>query len=425
MAAFPNVTAIPIREVLERITAVLDQIALAIRLLAAFSIGAGLIVMAGALGVTRHQRLYQSVILKALGATRGFVARVFAVEYALLGAAAGLGGQRARRRARLGGAALGARRPWRWAARHPRCGRARAPPRLALLASASSAPAAARPAAARRAPQRVTPRSAAPRALPGGLGAKPQAVARVRPRERQRARVPRRPRLVSRRDARRRSARAGRAPSRAASPSCTRTTRSSSWSSRPGLLTHRHRARARAHRVSPALGLPGRAAAARAAVHRPPARPRDVGTARLRQVRGGEADAPGPVRGAHRRAGLPSPWSRARPPREQGTLESRLAEDRSSGCARPSPKARRPSPTTGCSRRGQGSLLELSSAPGAGTRSACSSPHRPGRSWATRARRAARAVPAALPARHAPRLRPSGHRQAQVVFESAPPADWV
>jgi putative ABC transport system permease protein len=91
-AAFPNVTAIPIREVLERIAGVLDQIALAIRLLAGVSIATGLIVTAGALGVSRHQRLYQSVILKALGATRGLVARIFAVEYALLGAAAGLGG---------------------------------------------------------------------------------------------------------------------------------------------------------------------------------------------------------------------------------------------------------------------------------------------------------------------------------------------
>jgi putative ABC transport system permease protein len=91
-ATFPNVTAIPVREVLERIAAVLDQIALAIRLLAGVSIATGLIVTAGALGVSRHQRLYQSVILKTLGATRGVVARVFAIEYALLGVAAGLCG---------------------------------------------------------------------------------------------------------------------------------------------------------------------------------------------------------------------------------------------------------------------------------------------------------------------------------------------
>jgi putative ABC transport system permease protein len=48
--------------------------------------------MAGALAATRRQRLYESVILRTLGATRGAVARAFAVEYACLGAAAGVGG---------------------------------------------------------------------------------------------------------------------------------------------------------------------------------------------------------------------------------------------------------------------------------------------------------------------------------------------
>ena len=115
VAAFPNITAIPIREVLERVSAMLDQIALAVRLVAAFSIGAGLIVMAGALAITRQQRLYQSVILKALGATRGFVSRVFAVEYALLGAAAGLAGSALA--ALLAWAVLrfALDVPWRWA----------------------------------------------------------------------------------------------------------------------------------------------------------------------------------------------------------------------------------------------------------------------------------------------------------------------
>src|SRR5262249_12885922 len=92
VAAFPNVTAIPVREVLERVASVLDQIALAMRLVAAWSVLSGLVVMAGALSITRYQRLYDTVILKALGATRAFVGRVFAVEYALLGAGAGLCG---------------------------------------------------------------------------------------------------------------------------------------------------------------------------------------------------------------------------------------------------------------------------------------------------------------------------------------------
>ncbi len=92
VGAFPNVTAIPVREVLAGVAAVLDRIALAVRAIALFAIGTGLVVMAGVLAASRRQRLYESVIFRTLGATRGAVARAFAVEYACLGAAAGAGG---------------------------------------------------------------------------------------------------------------------------------------------------------------------------------------------------------------------------------------------------------------------------------------------------------------------------------------------
>jgi putative ABC transport system permease protein len=92
VAALPNVTAIPVRDILERVSGILGRIALAVRLIALFSIGAGLLVMAATLTASRYQRLYESVILRMLGASRGAVARIFAVEYACLGAAAGLGG---------------------------------------------------------------------------------------------------------------------------------------------------------------------------------------------------------------------------------------------------------------------------------------------------------------------------------------------
>src|SRR4029450_3007966 len=117
VAAFPNITAIPGREVLTRVTSVLDQIALAMRMVAGFSIVSGLVVMAGALAITRYQRLYQSVILKALGASRGLVGRTFAVEYLLLGAGAGLCGTALA--AALAWAVLrfARDRAWAWAAR--------------------------------------------------------------------------------------------------------------------------------------------------------------------------------------------------------------------------------------------------------------------------------------------------------------------
>jgi len=91
-AAFPNVTAIPVRDVLERVGAVLGDMAVAIRVMALFTVATGVVVMAGALTATRYQRLYESAVLRTLGATRGAVARAFAVEYGCLGAAAGLGG---------------------------------------------------------------------------------------------------------------------------------------------------------------------------------------------------------------------------------------------------------------------------------------------------------------------------------------------
>jgi putative ABC transport system permease protein len=90
--AFPNVTAIPVRDVLERVGRVVDQIGVAVRVVALFVIAAGLVVMASALAASRYQRLYESVLLRTLGASRATVARAFAVEYGCLGGAAGVGG---------------------------------------------------------------------------------------------------------------------------------------------------------------------------------------------------------------------------------------------------------------------------------------------------------------------------------------------
>ncbi|MEW6324134.1 MAG: FtsX-like permease family protein [Nitrospirota bacterium] len=90
VAAFPNVTAINMRHVLDAIGSILNRIAHAVRFMAAFTLATGLLVLAGALAATRYRRIRETVILKALGATRGIIARIFAVEYAVLGVTAGL-----------------------------------------------------------------------------------------------------------------------------------------------------------------------------------------------------------------------------------------------------------------------------------------------------------------------------------------------
>ncbi|MCI0527975.1 MAG: FtsX-like permease family protein, partial [Nitrospira sp.] len=92
VSTFPNITAINIRHVLETVRHVLEQIGLVVRFMAIFTIAAGLVVLSGAIATTRHWRTRESVILKTLGATRSLVAQTFAVEYAVLGAIAGLVG---------------------------------------------------------------------------------------------------------------------------------------------------------------------------------------------------------------------------------------------------------------------------------------------------------------------------------------------
>lgn len=88
--SFPNVTAINMGDVLDGFARVLDRLSLAIQAVALFCVLSGGLVMAAALAATRYRRLYESVILKALGATRSVIVRAFAAEYALLGALGGI-----------------------------------------------------------------------------------------------------------------------------------------------------------------------------------------------------------------------------------------------------------------------------------------------------------------------------------------------
>src|SRR5207244_11352452 len=62
----------------------------ALRAGAACGMRAAGIGMASSVASARYRRLYESVILKAVGATRGLVAGSFASEYTLMGAVAGL-----------------------------------------------------------------------------------------------------------------------------------------------------------------------------------------------------------------------------------------------------------------------------------------------------------------------------------------------
>jgi putative ABC transport system permease protein len=86
---FPNVTAIPVREVLAEVSRIADEVALAARAVAAATLLTGALVVAGAVAAGQRRRIYDAVILKVLGATRGDIARIGLTEFAILGVVAG------------------------------------------------------------------------------------------------------------------------------------------------------------------------------------------------------------------------------------------------------------------------------------------------------------------------------------------------
>jgi putative ABC transport system permease protein len=88
--SFPNVTVIPLREVLEGIARLLERMAVVIRWLARITLLAGLVVLSGALAATRYQRLREMAILKAIGSARSDLLRALAVEHLFFGALTGL-----------------------------------------------------------------------------------------------------------------------------------------------------------------------------------------------------------------------------------------------------------------------------------------------------------------------------------------------
>jgi putative ABC transport system permease protein len=64
---------------------VVERIGDAVRVVASVTLVAGVLVLGGAIAAGHRRRVYDSVLLKVLGATRGFVAGVFLVEHLLLG----------------------------------------------------------------------------------------------------------------------------------------------------------------------------------------------------------------------------------------------------------------------------------------------------------------------------------------------------
>ncbi|MEM7518433.1 MAG: FtsX-like permease family protein, partial [Planctomycetota bacterium] len=87
--AYPNISVVPLRPILEKLSGVLTKLALGVRLLGAFTVLSGLAILAGAVASTALRRRREAALLKVLGSKKGQIRSLFATEYALVGAVAG------------------------------------------------------------------------------------------------------------------------------------------------------------------------------------------------------------------------------------------------------------------------------------------------------------------------------------------------
>jgi putative ABC transport system permease protein len=89
-AELPNVSLIDARELFQRAQTIVSNVSLGVTIVGFVALLAGVLILAGAVAMTRFQRVYEAAIFRTLGATTRTLAGMLAVEYGLLGVLAGV-----------------------------------------------------------------------------------------------------------------------------------------------------------------------------------------------------------------------------------------------------------------------------------------------------------------------------------------------
>jgi putative ABC transport system permease protein len=89
VAKFPNVSVIDLRDVLRTIEGVLSNVTFGISIVGGVALLSGLLILIGAVAMTKFQRLRDVALLKTLGASSRVIAALLVIEYGLLGTVAG------------------------------------------------------------------------------------------------------------------------------------------------------------------------------------------------------------------------------------------------------------------------------------------------------------------------------------------------
>ena len=89
VSRYPNVSVIDGQEMITTIRTVIDNVTLAVTVVGSLVMLSGLLILIGAVAMTKFRRIYEAAIFKTLGATRQMIASVLLLEYGVLGALAG------------------------------------------------------------------------------------------------------------------------------------------------------------------------------------------------------------------------------------------------------------------------------------------------------------------------------------------------
>src|SRR5690606_16830875 len=87
---FPSLSIIDIDATLEQARSAMDRAAAAVQYVFLFTLAAGLTVLLAAIQSTRDERMFESAVLRTLGARRAVVLQGVAAEFAALGLLAGM-----------------------------------------------------------------------------------------------------------------------------------------------------------------------------------------------------------------------------------------------------------------------------------------------------------------------------------------------
>jgi putative ABC transport system permease protein len=87
---FPNLSVIDVADIVRAVTRIINNITLAVSFVGGFILLSGTLILAGSLAMTKFQRIYETAVLKTLGAKRKTLLTILLAEYGLIGLVAGI-----------------------------------------------------------------------------------------------------------------------------------------------------------------------------------------------------------------------------------------------------------------------------------------------------------------------------------------------